>query len=237
MGERHLRWDGCFNVRDLGGLPRVGGGRTRYGAIVRGDAPDALTSDGWDALRVHGVRTIVDLRNAAELPDAPTPPPGITRRHVPLDDDADTDFWEFCWKNELDGSPLFYRPFLERKPERVAAVMHVIAEADDGGVLIHCVGGRDRTGLIVLLLLALADVPVDAITKDYDASTTRLTAMYRAIGQPDQGPEIAGILDRKGTSSRALIEELLTSIDVHRYLRNAGLSERELADLRHRLVG
>jgi hypothetical protein len=45
-GERHLDWDGCFNVRDLGGLPAAGGRVTRRGAIVRADALDRLTLVG-----------------------------------------------------------------------------------------------------------------------------------------------------------------------------------------------
>ncbi len=48
--DRHLDWDGCFNVRDLGGLPAAGGGVTRWGAAVRADALDELTDAGWAAL-------------------------------------------------------------------------------------------------------------------------------------------------------------------------------------------
>jgi len=67
MVERHLVWDGCFNVRDLGGH-RTGDGRTtHFGAVVRSDAPDRLSDAGWAALESHGVRTIVDLRDPSEL--------------------------------------------------------------------------------------------------------------------------------------------------------------------------
>jgi hypothetical protein len=31
-GERHLEWAGCYNVRDLGGLPTRDGGTTRSGS-------------------------------------------------------------------------------------------------------------------------------------------------------------------------------------------------------------
>lgn len=52
-------WDGCLNVRDLGGLATVNGGRTRLGAVVRGDHPRNLTSAGWVALWSYGIRTVV----------------------------------------------------------------------------------------------------------------------------------------------------------------------------------
>jgi protein tyrosine/serine phosphatase len=64
--DRHLVSDGCFNVRDLGGFPTASGRLTRSGAVVRSDEPDRLSEAGWRALRAHGVRTIVDLRDPVE---------------------------------------------------------------------------------------------------------------------------------------------------------------------------
>jgi hypothetical protein len=59
---RALDWDGCVNVRDLGGLPLEGGGETRLGVLVRADNVRKLTDAGWEALADHGVTRIVDLR-------------------------------------------------------------------------------------------------------------------------------------------------------------------------------
>ncbi len=62
MNERVLVWDGCTNVRDLGGL-RTGDGRmTRWGAVIRSDNPAKLTAAGWSALYAYGIRTIITLR-------------------------------------------------------------------------------------------------------------------------------------------------------------------------------
>jgi Tyrosine phosphatase family len=49
---RHLDWDGCFNARDLGGIPLVGGGETRWGAVIRADNIDALSPSGKLVTRV-----------------------------------------------------------------------------------------------------------------------------------------------------------------------------------------
>jgi protein-tyrosine phosphatase len=56
-----LSWEGCVNVRDLGGL-----GRIRLGAAIRREAPRRLSAAGWAAAWAHGVRTVVELRNADE---------------------------------------------------------------------------------------------------------------------------------------------------------------------------
>ena len=47
--RRSLAWDGCFNVRDLGGLETASGGRTRRGMVVRADNVRRLTAAGWQA--------------------------------------------------------------------------------------------------------------------------------------------------------------------------------------------
>jgi hypothetical protein len=64
--SRDLTWDGCLNVRDLGGLPTADGGETRSGAIVRADSVQQLNKAGWQALVDHGIGTVIDLRGDHE---------------------------------------------------------------------------------------------------------------------------------------------------------------------------
>jgi protein-tyrosine phosphatase len=233
-GDRHLDWDGCFNVRDLGGLPAAGGHSTRWGAVVRADAVDRLTASGWDALRDHGVRTIIDLRNADELrPDVAPRPADVATLHLALDGIEDAEFWDH-WKEQAP--PLYYGPFLGRFSGRVVDVMRAVANARPGGVLIHCVGGRDRTGLVAMLLLAVAGVGADDIADDHALSAERLVAMYAQSGEADQGAMIDEFLEREGTTARELILTTLASLDVEEYLRAAGLPDDDLAAVRDRLL-
>lgn len=55
LARRILNWEGCNNVRDLGGLPTRSGLRTRWGALVRSAHPAKLTAAGWGALYAHGI--------------------------------------------------------------------------------------------------------------------------------------------------------------------------------------
>jgi protein-tyrosine phosphatase len=232
--DRHLDWDGCFNVRDLGGLPAADGRLTRWAAVVRADAVDRLTADGWAALRAHGVRTVIDLRNEEELaPDVASRPGDVATVHVPLDGIEDTEFWDY-WKHQAP--PMYYGPFLARFPGRIADVVGAVQRARPGGVVIHCVGGRDRTGLVTMLLLALAGVAPHAIADDHTLSTERLARLYTESGEPDQGATIDEFLEREGTTARELILATLASLDVHAYLRAAGLSEADVATVRDRLL-
>ena len=106
--SRHLDWDGCFNARDLGGLPTGDARVTRWGAVVRSDHLDELTPEGWRAVKAYGIRTVVDLRNDDERTAWRPPPEGIESVHVPFDDIDDAEFWAE-WKSGWQfGTPLYY---------------------------------------------------------------------------------------------------------------------------------
>jgi protein-tyrosine phosphatase len=231
---RHLNWDGCLNVRDLGGLPAAGGRVTRWGAVVRSDSPAALTPAGWTALRGHEIRTIVDLRNDDEHAAEPVPQPdgraGLDVVRVPLDDVGDTAFWRRIWDDGLDGTPLYYRPFLEQKPERCATAVAAVAGARPGGVLVHCTIGRDRAGLVTLLLLALAGVAPADIAEDWELSNPRLEPLRAGSSAS------AEALARRNLTAREVVVATLEAVDVEAVLRAGGLSDRRLRAVRERLL-
>jgi protein-tyrosine phosphatase len=233
--DRHLDWDGCLNVRDLGGLPTGDGRVTRRGAVVRADSLDRLTPGGWAALYAHGVRTVVDLREADERADGIDRPGGITVVTVPLDDNDDNDFWYRCIDDDIDGTPLYYRPFLERKADRCVAAVRAVARAAPGGVVVHCGIGRDRTGLVSLLLLTLAGVTAEAVAADYALSGERLQR-YFADGRPDRGDPVAERLAERGTTIEHVLDELLRGFDAEARLTEAGLGADDLASVRARLA-
>ena len=233
---RHLDWDGCYNVRDLGGLRAAGGRPIRRGAVVRSDAVSRLTAAGWSALHAHGVRTIVNLRDPTEYePDVAPRPAGLTTLTLPLEDRSDAEFWR-QWR-DLSSTPLYYRPFLHHRPERVAAVFAAIAEASPGGVLLHCAAGRDRTGLIALVLLTLVGVSPEEIAADHALSAERLRLRSVHLGRVDEDIRAQELLRAANTSARAEILATLASFDPADYLRAAGLGDDRLAAVRTRLLG
>ncbi|MEV0704006.1 tyrosine-protein phosphatase [Saccharopolyspora sp. NPDC050389] len=234
--ERILDWDGSLNARDLGGL-RVGTGRKiRWGAVVRAEDPAALTAAGWSALQQHGIRTIIDLTgDDEEEPDTAPRPPELTTVRLPLDNHSDTEFWD-RWGGGISCTPLYYRAFLDRFPRRTAEVCEAIARAEPGGVLVHCGGGRDRTGLIVLVLLALVGADSADIADDYALSHVRRAELCTRVGLGDDTPKIEQLIAEHGTTAGDLIHEAATSRDMAAYLRSGGLSDADLTALRDRLL-
>jgi protein tyrosine/serine phosphatase len=236
MSARHLDWHGCFNARDLGGL-RGTLGTTRQGALVRSDNLDELTAAGWDSVRAHGIRTIVDLRDPSEhrVHDILDERPGTVS--TPVFSFDDTEFWE-RWDAAPSVPGAFNRAALERWPDRFAAAVAAVADAPAGGVLIHCHIGRDRTGLVAALVLSLVGIPLDEIAADYALSDDRLEPRFAGWLRGAADDKTRAQLERD-RSHRARPEELLRAfdgLDVHAYLAAAGLASAQVAALRERLL-
>ena len=224
MRNRQLKWDGCINVRDLGGLPACDGRKTRWGALVRSDAPSKLTAKGWDALWVHGIRTLISLRTEGKAEhdfDLPYLPSGIDVVSVANEDLGDPEFVQQWAATDLWCTPLYYQDALRRWPQRHADVVATFAQAQTGGVLMHCSRGHDRTGIISMLMLAVVGVSSADIVSDYELS-------------PD--PERDEILRARNTSSRNVILDTLPNLEVETYLLAAGLSRSDLETAKERLL-
>ena len=84
LWPRDLVWDGCLNVRELGGLPTQDGGVTRLGVVVRADSVRQLSAEGWQALVDHGIGTVIDLRGDHERADDPPADLSVEVVHVRL---------------------------------------------------------------------------------------------------------------------------------------------------------
>lgn len=233
-----IPWQGSFNLRDLGGLPFADGGVTTPGRVYRSGAPEWMTTEGWAAARDAGLATIVDLRNAPSETErlAHHPEVGadamsfVTVVSTPTEDPEDDDFMEVCgpWLDH----PRSYPDNIAFYPEKFAAVFSAIASGD-GPVLVHCAGGKDRTGMVVAMLLSLGGVEHDAIVADYEAAFRTANALMRA--EPDLHRRFASTdeqLDEWMTERTTALRDWLAVLDAGAYLASAGVSHAQLETLR-----
>jgi hypothetical protein len=240
---RHLDWEGCYNVRDLGGLTTLDGGETRWGAVIRSDLPGRLTAEGRGALLDYGVRTIIDLRPPWEAQEAPSAfveptagPEAPIYLNLPLEkyyphvgaliQKAQTRAEAYCI-------------VLDHYPDAVAEIMRAIANAPPGGVVLHCHSGTDRTGIVSALLLSLAGVSDETIASDYAASQIRLRPLYERQATKAGDEEDLGFWSRP-TATADMMHAMLAHVEgtyggVRQYLEQAGLSSAEVRRLKSRL--
>lgn len=237
---------GLCNLRDLGGLPTGDGGRTRPGVLYRSDLP--LADDGAPAsVPVWPPATVLDLRAPAErrLARHPLAVPGTTVHTVALIDDARLagaagDPWPPraslpAWFAGLYGG------WLRERPEAVARAVDVAARSATP-LLVHCAAGRDRTGVVVALLLSAAGVQRDAVVADYrrtEGNQEALMVRLAARGAVRTGPGRAR-LGRLATPEA--IERVLDHVDahpggVHGWLTGHGADAAALERWKATLVG
>ena len=222
--SRVLAWDGCVNVRDLGGLPLEGGGETRFGVAVRADSIRSLTDEGWRALTGCGVRLAVDLRADAEHEVDPPVEPPIEVVRFPIAGDEVPAVRE--WRSMLEA----YRALLGRFQAELAGAAMTVAQAETT-VVIHCVGGRDRAGLASALILRLAGVPLEAIAADHALSDENW-APYRERWCAEAADEWERERRRRVTRpAGTTMAEVLADLDVWRYLLEGGASPTDLDTL------
>jgi protein-tyrosine phosphatase len=242
---RTLDWDGCSNVRDLGGIPLPGGRETRSGVLVRADNIRKLTDDGWQALSEHGIERIVDLRWLEELAADPSRQVGIEVVHVSLLGVLDPDFSDDIDDYIAADDPAGYWgsaniAILERHREGIGAAIAAIADAN-GPVVFHCAGGKDRTGLVSALLLRNAGVAIEDVARDYALTFEMLQRAPRSWA--DEAPDEETRRRRTfmlncppEAMQRALEHVEREYDDVAGYLRSCGLDDGRIERLRDRLA-
>ena len=247
--SRDLLWDGLLNVRDLGGHPTEDGGETRYDSIIRADSVRQLSDQGWAALVDYGVKTIVDLRTNDELAaDLPAELPAKVL-HIPFFE-TDTSEWKEI-ETQLDAAARaapdvptatreVYLIFLEHFGRNVAAAIRAVANAPEGGVVIHCAGGKDRTGLLTAFLLHLAGVEMDEIAADYALSEERLRPRHEQWFADAESEEELKRMKRMSQTPAESIQGVFQELErrhgsVEGFLRDAGLTDDELDRARARL--
>jgi protein-tyrosine phosphatase len=241
---RQLTWDGCVNVRDLGGLPTEDGGQTTYRAVVRADNLAGLSDGGWQALAAYDVHRIVDLRWRHEVDEEPHHRSDVEVVHVPLFGDVwdglDRDRRFRDIGDHAERRRALYIDRIDRYRERFAEAVRAVARAPEGCVAIHCAGGVDRTGLVSALLLRLADVPSEAIAEDYARSELNWAprvAVWIAEARDEQEREARQFL---ATVPAAAMAGVLEELDdryagAEEFLRAAGVDDDDLGAARARL--
>lgn len=191
-----IELEGVVNVRDVGGLPAADGRTIRPGVLIRSADLTGLTEA--DVVRLVdelGVRRVVDLRTDVEVsssePGLLHGQPDVEIRHLSLYPDTlaeqDTPDPVVPWAGERpaagrDPQVSSYLRYLDQRPDSIVAALRAIAEPE-GATVVHCAAGKDRTGVVVALALALAEVPREVIAADYAHTQSQIAAILEMLAR------------------------------------------------------
>jgi protein-tyrosine phosphatase len=252
-GPLFLDIDGLVNIRDLGGYPVGEHARTRTGLVYRSDSIHRVTAAGAPSLAALGVRTVIDLRSAAERSENPGPLPivPIEVQENPVASGGRFDARAISGRRA--GEEILrdlYLDMFERSARQFGRILLLLADGARLAAVIHCAGGKDRTGATVALLLSALGVDREDVLDDYAATpaTARAaTAAYRSrlaevlelfVSSGIEEEAALGML----STPRWAMEEALTWVDDSRggvvayLLGPAGLSTQTLGRLERLLV-
>ena len=217
---RTLRIDGVLNARDVGGLTGELG-TVRRGLVFRAACLSGLTPAGAGGLARFDLRTVIDLRTALERRQEPNRVAGAPEL---------AGVREVCvellstLQDLPDTSEELYRHLVARCGPGIVTVFEELARPGALPALVHCLVGKDRTGLTVALLLDLLGVGRQAILADYLASNLGLgdRAHTQVRAEILEGT-LAGLDQAHGSPQGYLVAHGLTD-DTIRALRTSLLT-------------
>jgi protein tyrosine/serine phosphatase len=187
--DRSIAFATLFNFRDLGGLPTADGRSVRRGRLFRSDNLGRLGEADREAFAALGIRRVIDLRRAGEVA-AMGRVPDWTRvawHHHHLKHEL----WDHSTYTEEIGVARWladrYADLLEQGAADIAYVIRMLSDVDEGPTVVHCVAGKDRTGLVSALTLALLEVSDADIAADYELTERSEVAFAEWLRTTDPG--------------------------------------------------
>ncbi|KAK3676920.1 hypothetical protein LTR78_003124 [Recurvomyces mirabilis] len=226
-----------IEVPGIANFRGVGGSHVGPGLLYRSADPSKATKAGLEKMRQNlGIRMIFDLRSAPEIKrdgkewaSVPVDDPdvfkahGIERQWVPVFAEEDYGpeqvalrYREYT-KSGSEGFVKAYHDILLAAPKSYGTIFRYLAKDKPAPCLIHCTAGKDRTGVLIALLLLQIGAPADEIADEY-----ALTDLGLAERKPEfierllLNPAIAG--NREGATNMVSSkrENMLASIEMIR---------------------
>ncbi len=247
---RRLSLAGTLNLRDVGGYPvspsrqphhGAGAWRTGWRRLFRADAPhrpDAAAADGLAGFAGLGLRTVLDLRSSLEADYAPSPDfagHGIATMRIPLAGD------------DLAALPpdlgRIYDFIIDERGAAVASAVRALARPGGLPALVHCTAGKDRTGIVIALVLSAIGASDAVVAADYSLSSlyldpSRIAVIGRLRAEFNADDQVTAALM---ASPPELIRRVLDRArqqagGIAGYLTSHGVTDADLARLRASLV-
>lgn len=241
---RLIDLEAIFNFRDMGGYPTVDGRQTRWRTLYRADGIHRATEADTTTIVELGVRTVIDLRSPAELADRGRfDAHGVDFHHFPVIETTWGDLDHLARTMEPADFLLDrYRDMFDEGSHQLAAAVEVLA-GEGLPAVFHCAAGKDRTGVLGILVLALVGVPDEVIAADYALSAEampRLGAWFQAndshAGSRMENPPEAYMAAPAATALGLLAELRTDHGSIQQFASSIGIGPDMVSALRSSLL-
>jgi len=229
---RLIALDRAFNFRDLGGYQSTLGGHVRWRRIFRSDNLAALTDDDHQVLADLSISTVIDLRTPAELERLGKirPSAAYEYHHLPMADVL-PDTTDPNWSS-AEFVATRYGEMLTGADACVRTALSIAADPRSYPLVFHCAAGKDRTGIVSLIILGLLGVSREDIIADYVRTQAAMERMVEFLTKdsPERAQQIAPHLPAIFGTQAGNMSGLMRMIDdrygsIEEYVQQIGAAE------------
>lgn len=242
---RLVKMEGGLNFRDVGGYPTNDGKTVIKGKVFRSADISKLTDNDMKKMADNYIYTVIDFRGtkeAATAPDRQFTNTDYTLCPAGSDNLPDAKQMVEMLKQEDFLLTMYGKPSIQYYGERYRPMFVKLLTLPEGnaGLLYHCTGGRDRTGMATALFLYLLDVPMNVIEADFVASNIYLKPMNKDmyVGMAQMMGTTVDEIEKKMMLRPELLQNFFASITEtygsmdNFYLRELGIGKAEKALLK-----
>lgn len=229
------------NVRELGGYPVKDGGQTVYRRFLRADDISSLTEEEVDFLLGYGVHMVVDLRSDAEakkFPDRLMGIEGVEYVRIPFLGRDIVDATQVRTEDLKMGLGTLYAGMLENK-EVSKEIFESIESAPEGCVLFHCSAGKDRTGVLAMMLMSLAGADRQDCMTNYAQSYTNLCRKpeFANINLNEEYAKYGRLMYSEPETIGKCYDLMMERYgSTENYLKSCGLKKEQIERIKERLL-
>jgi protein tyrosine/serine phosphatase len=236
-----VSFSATYNFRDVGGYAGLDGRTVRWRRLFRADSLHRLKGDDWEAFAALGVKTVIDLRRAFEVEEhgRVADYEGLDYRHLVLE--------HIDWKDvPYPGDVVHerwladrYLNFAEDGRAALSTALSVIADPEAAPVVVHCMAGKDRTGVTCALALSLIGVSDQDIAADYALTTAAMQSLveYLRINNPAAIEGQEHMFDSPAEAMMLFLADLRAMHgSIENYAREIGLKDEQVAAMRDHLL-
>jgi protein-tyrosine phosphatase len=238
---RNLTFSSTYNFRDVGGYAGLDGRTVRWRRLFRADSLHRLKGADWEAFAALGVRSVIDLRRPPEIEE-----------HGRVAEAEDLAYLNAVL-HHIDWSEVphpagvvharwladRYLNFIADGRAGLRAALEVIADPQAAPVVVHCMAGKDRTGVVCALTLGLLGVSDEDIAEDYALTETAMKSLtaYLREHNPKAIEGNDHMFDSPAAAMLLFLEDLRTQHgSVEKYVREIGVSAEQVAAMRDHLL-